>query len=136
MFSLISYFLIHKLSKILVSLHPPTLTPTHTHTVSNHVIYLFTGTRRRPKPDEIEGVVYAQSKRGAVHVLYNGSSYTPNEKSINSSGCRTWKCSMYYKYKCRARLTTRTFGNKEYLKPSAHEHNHDHLYPSKEHNRF
>lgn len=82
------------------------------------------------KQQEIEGVQYIQSKRGTDHVLFEGNTYTPNEKMSDSQGARTWKCSMYYRLKCRARLTTRRVGDKEYLKPSAHVHNHDKLYPT------
>lgn len=81
------------------------------------------------KQDEIEGVTYIQSKRGTVLVLHEGNSFTPNEKTLKGQTCRSWKCSMYYKLKCRARITTRKHGSKELLRPSLHDHNHPELFP-------
>lgn len=81
------------------------------------------------KPDIIEGVQYILSKRGTAQVLFEGNTYTPNEKTVDGQGCRTWKCSMYHKLKCRARITTRRIDEKEFLKPSLATHNHDKMYP-------
>lgn len=36
---------------------------------------------------------------------------------------------MYYKYKCRARVTTRHFGDREYIKSSSVEHTHAKIFP-------
>lgn len=85
----------------------------------------------RTQPKEIEGVQYIRSKRGTDQVLFEGNAYTPNEKSSNESGSRTWKCSMYYKFKCKSRITTRHVGSKEYVRPSNHQHNHQDLHPVK-----
>lgn len=79
---------------------------------------------------ETEGVIYILSKRGTEHVLFEGNTYTPNEKSINDQGIRTWKCSKYFKLKCKSRVTTRRIGSKEYIRPSIHEHNHPDEHPS------
>lgn len=86
----------------------------------------------RKRSEEIEGVQYIQSKRGCAHVLYDGNTYTPNEKTFDGQGSRSWKCSMYYRQKCKARLTTRRIGEKEFLRPSSTTHNHDPLYPTPE----
>lgn len=80
----------------------------------------------RTKTKEVEGVQYIKSKRGTDHVLFEGHTFTPNEKDSQQNS-RTWKCSMYYKLKCRARITTRRVGTKEFLKPSQHEHNHQQI---------
>lgn len=79
---------------------------------------------------ETEGVRYILSKRGTEHVLYEGNTYTPNEKLLQGRCVRTWKCSMYYKYKCRARVTTRHFGDKEFIKSTFVEHTHAKLFPN------
>lgn len=78
---------------------------------------------------EMEGVRYIISKRGTEHVLFEGNTYTPNEKSFEGRSMRTWKCSMYYKYKCRARVTTRHFGDKQYIKASSVDHTHAKIFP-------
>lgn len=80
---------------------------------------------------EIEGVQYIRSKRGTNHVLFEGNTFTPNEKTDAGLTHRTWKCSMYYRLKCRARLVTRRVGCKEFLKPPVHEHNHENSHPIK-----
>lgn len=90
----------------------------------------FTALFFNAKPKEIEGVQYILSKRGTTHVLFEGNTYTPNEKDFDGQGSRTWKCSMYYKLKCRARISTRRNGLKEYIKPSMHKHNHEKLFPN------
>lgn len=82
----------------------------------------------KKRPQEIEGVNYIQSKRGCYHVLHDGNTYTPNEKSADGQGVRSWKCSMYYRQKCKARVTTRRIGETEFLRPSPHIHNHDPMY--------
>lgn len=81
------------------------------------------------KPQVVEGVHYITSKRGTDHVLFEGNTFTPNEKTVDGQGCRSWKCSMYYKLKCKARITTRHVGGRDYLKPSLHAHNHLAMYP-------
>lgn len=86
----------------------------------------------KSRPKEIEGVQYIRSKRGTDQVLFEGNTFTPNEKTFDGQGNRTWKCSMYYKLKCRARITTRRIGCKEFLKPSIHWHNHEKLYPTEQ----
>lgn len=83
----------------------------------------------RLRDDEIEGVQYILSKRGTEHVLYEGNTYTPNEKSSISRSSRTWKCSMYYKFKCKARVVTRFIDNKEFLRPPHMEHTHERIFP-------
>lgn len=84
----------------------------------------------KARAKEIEGVQYIRSKRGTEQVLFDGNTFTPNEKNSEGSGSRTWKCSMYYKLKCRSRVTTRRVGSKEFLKPSNRPHNHDRLFPT------
>lgn len=96
------------------------------------IIYCLFSVLIYKKPKEIEGVQYIRSKRGTDHVLYDGNAFTPNEKNSDGQGSRTWKCSMYYKLKCRARITTRRIGLREFLKPSVHSHNHAKLYPTEQ----
>lgn len=81
------------------------------------------------KVGETEGVQYIISRRGTEQVLYKGNTYTPNEKAELGRTFRTWKCSMYYKSKCKARITTRYVGDKEFIRPSYVEHSHQDMFP-------
>lgn len=90
---------------------------------------LFADYRDKPKPSEIEGVNYIISKRGTDHVLFEGNTFTPNEKYSDNRTSRSWKCSWYYKLKCRARVSTRYIGIKEYIRPSCLAHNHPNMLP-------
>lgn len=85
--------------------------------------------RNKPKQSEIQGVSYILSKRGTEHVLFEGNTFTPNEKFSENRLARTWKCSWYYKHKCRARVATRFIGDKEYIRPSCLPHNHSNMFP-------
>ncbi|XP_070506020.1 modifier of mdg4-like isoform X34 [Chironomus tepperi] len=73
---------------------------------------------------------FVQSKRGAIQVYYDGNTYTPNDKKLN--GKRAYKCSMYYKKNCKARLITKLdFNNQTTLKVSS-EHTHPKMYQTDE----
>lgn len=73
------------------------------------------------------------SKRGTHLVLFDGNTYTPNERAYPGQYSRNWKCSLYYKCKCRARIITREFlkqGNrKEVIKVAVADHTHPQVYP-------
>ena len=49
---------------------------------------------------------YVLSKRGTKLILYDGNTYTPNDKEGLSKKSRNYKCSQYYRFKCKARLAT------------------------------
>lgn len=40
-------------------------------------------------------------------IAYGGNTYVPNEKVEKPNRRRNWKCSLYYKEKCTARVTTK-----------------------------
>lgn len=77
----------------------------------------------------IEPVDYVASKRGTHLVLYDGNTYTPNEKPFPGQSTRNWKCSMYYKSKCRARVITKEVNNTEVLRVAVSEHTHSSMFP-------
>ena len=56
----------------------------------------------------MESYTYVFSKRGTKLILYDGNSYTPNDKEGLEK--RNYKCSQYYKAKCKARLSTNKNG--------------------------
>lgn len=66
-------------------------------------------------------VNYVFSARGTQMIYYQGNTYVPNEKVALPNRKRNWKCSMYFKEKCRARVTTKN-GRLEVPVP-----NHTHL---------
>lgn len=78
---------------------------------------------------EEESVHYVSSKRGTQLVMYDGNTYTPNEKSYPGQYSRNWKCSMYYKCKCKARVITRETNNIEVIRMAVAEHTHPQMYP-------
>lgn len=63
---------------------------------------------------------YVQSARGTMMIQYQGNTYVPNEKVGLPNRKRNWKCSLYYKHKCRARVTTK----EGVLGVPVPEHNH------------
>ncbi|KAG5672368.1 hypothetical protein PVAND_002500 [Polypedilum vanderplanki] len=72
---------------------------------------------------------FVQSKRGSMQIFYNGNTYTPNDKIGGDK--RWWKCSMYYRKACKARIQTVTsFDNQTLLKISRPEHTHPKMYQS------
>lgn len=69
---------------------------------------------------------FVYSKRGTKLVYYQGNTFTPNDKK--TEGRRDWKCSMYYKKNCRARLRTITNKNNETTVTLVPEHTHPRVY--------
>lgn len=62
--------------------------------------------RSKPLPHMIRQRQYGPSRMSDMKVellneQYQGNTYTPNEKMFDGQGSRAWKCSMYYKLKCR-----------------------------------
>lgn len=49
--------------------------------------------------------MYLCNKRNKLKVFYGGNVYVANEKVQVRNRRRNWKCSMYYKEKCKARVT-------------------------------
>nr|XP_029723251.1 FLYWCH-type zinc finger-containing protein 1-like [Aedes albopictus] len=41
-----------------------------------------------------------------MHLFHDGNTYTPNERPYPGQRSRTWKCSLYYRLKYRARIVT------------------------------
>lgn len=84
---------------------------------------------QRLKSSYHEAAVYVTSKRGTQLVFYDGNTYTPNEKSYPGQGSRNWKCSQYYKSKCKARVITREINNRDVIRSAITEHTHPKIYP-------
>lgn len=78
---------------------------------------------------EYETAVYVTSKRGTKLVFYEGNTYTPNEKSHPGQISRNWKCSLYYRRKCKARVITREVNNRDVIRSAVIEHTHPKMYP-------
>nr|XP_043067816.1 uncharacterized protein LOC122321561 isoform X2 [Drosophila bipectinata] len=73
---------------------------------------------------------YVRSNRGTDLVYYEGNTYTPNEKLREGQKSRDWKCSMYHKAKCRARLVTRYSPNGDIIHVTCNVHTHLTMYMS------
>ncbi|KRF78290.1 uncharacterized protein Dvir_GJ26406, partial [Drosophila virilis] len=67
---------------------------------------------------------YVRSNRGTDLVYYEGNTYTPNEKLRAGQKSRDWKCSMYHKAKCRARLVTRITSQGDLIHVTSYRHTH------------
>lgn len=72
---------------------------------------------------------FVLSKRGTRQIFYEGNTFTPNDKK--TGGKRDWKCSLYYKQSCRARLTTFTSENNETTVRLISNHSHPNVYSTK-----
>lgn len=59
-------------------------------------------------------------------MFYEGNTFTPNDKK--SVGRRDWKCSMYYKANCRARLITCTTESNQTTGRLIGVHSHPRIY--------
>ncbi|XP_053954827.1 uncharacterized protein LOC128861002 [Anastrepha ludens] len=77
-------------------------------------------------------VQYVRSRRGTHLVLYKYNTYTPNEKVRDGRLSRDWKCSMYHKAKCRARLVTRQTLSGDVIHITSDKHTHKPMYTSAE----
>ncbi|XP_020813804.1 uncharacterized protein LOC110188421 [Drosophila serrata] len=71
---------------------------------------------------------YVRSNRGTDLVYYEGNTYTPNEKLRQGQKSRDWKCSMYHKAKCRARLVTRLTLGGDIIHVTSNLHTHPSMY--------
>nr|NP_001247228.1 modifier of mdg4, isoform AD [Drosophila melanogaster]AFH06546.1 modifier of mdg4, isoform AD [Drosophila melanogaster] len=71
---------------------------------------------------------YVRSNRGTDLVYHEGNTYTPNEKLREGQKSRDWKCSMYHKAKCRARLVTRITGGGDIIHVTSNLHTHPTMY--------
>lgn len=71
---------------------------------------------------------FVLSKRGTRLVYLDGNTFTPNDKK--TEGKRDWKCSMYYKKNCKARVTTFTNENNETSVRLVSDHSHDKIFNS------
>lgn len=80
--------------------------------------------------DKFNRFRFVFSKRGTKLVYFHGNTFTPNDKK--TEGKRDWKCSMYYKKNCRARLRTLTDKNNENKTTVTliSEHSHPRVYDS------
>lgn len=68
-------------------------------------------------------VVFIKSKRGTHLLVFDGNPYTPNEKLDPNEPNRSWKCCLYYKNQCKARLRTyRKDGYTWFFSKSGHNH--------------
>lgn len=71
---------------------------------------------------------YVRSNRGTDLVYHEGNTYTPNEKLRLGQKSRDWKCSMYHKAKCRARLVTRLTPGGDIIHVTSNQHTHPTMY--------
>lgn len=104
-----------------------------TRSISNSLTYISVYNQRQ-KSSFHEAAVYVTSKRGTQLVFYDGNTYTPNEKSYPGQGSRNWKCSQYYKSKCKARVITREINNRDVIRCAITEHTHPKVYPQHQSN--
>lgn len=82
---------------------------------------------RPSKIIEVQGgsdVEYTTSRRGTQLVVHKENTYTPNEKFRLGQKSRDWKCSMYYKAKCPARLVTMASDMGETIRVTCDIHTH------------
>ncbi|XP_059611368.1 modifier of mdg4-like isoform X25 [Phlebotomus argentipes] len=75
--------------------------------------------------DDKSAIIYVPSKRGTNLILYDGNTYTPNDKLQPGHLSRSWKCSQYYRQKCKARIVTKN--NK--IRVAVPIHTHDPMFP-------
>jgi FLYWCH zinc finger domain len=73
-------------------------------------------------------VRYIQSKRGTRLLYYQGNTYTPNSKVFEGQKTRSWKCGLYYKAKCRARVVTSDQPNRPSFRVAVAQHSHAPLF--------
>ncbi|XP_017023374.1 uncharacterized protein [Drosophila kikkawai] len=71
---------------------------------------------------------YVRSNRGTDLVYHEGNTYTPNEKLRQGQKSRDWKCSMYHKAKCRARLVTKLTHGGDIIHVTSNLHTHPTMY--------
>ncbi|XP_062698321.1 FLYWCH-type zinc finger-containing protein 1-like [Aedes albopictus] len=74
-------------------------------------------------------IIYVLSKRGTKHLFFDGNTYTPNERPYPGQRSRTWKCTLYYRLKCRARIVTSEANGLPKLRVVVAEHTHEKLFP-------
>ncbi|XP_017475200.1 PREDICTED: uncharacterized protein LOC108365624 [Rhagoletis zephyria] len=77
-------------------------------------------------------VQYVRSRRGTHLVLHEYNTYTPNEKVRDGRHSRDWKCSMYHKAKCRARLVTRHTSKGDVIHITSDNHTHKPMYTAED----
>ncbi|XP_055704668.1 modifier of mdg4-like isoform X37 [Phlebotomus papatasi] len=75
--------------------------------------------------DEKSSIVYVPSKRGTNLILYDGNTYTPNDKIQPGHLSRSWKCSQYYRQKCKARIVTKN----DTIRVAVAMHTHEPMFP-------
>lgn len=69
--------------------------------------------------------MYVPSKRGTNLILYDGNTYTPNDKIQPGHLSRSWKCSQYYRQKCKARIVTKN----DTIRVAVAMHTHEPMFP-------
>nr|XP_029723248.1 FLYWCH-type zinc finger-containing protein 1-like [Aedes albopictus] len=87
----------------------------------------------KPLHNHTRNVIYVLSKRGTKHLFHDGNTYTPNERPYPGQRSRTWKCSLYYRLKCRARIVTSEAGGLPKLRVVVAEHTHSKVFPNLTH---
>lgn len=65
-------------------------------------------------------------------MLHEYNTYTPNEKVRDGRLSRDWKCSMYHKAKCRARLVTKHTFTGDVIHVTSAIHTHKPMYTAAE----
>ncbi|KAL9893483.1 uncharacterized protein ACN427_007581, partial [Glossina fuscipes fuscipes] len=72
---------------------------------------------------------YITSRRGTQLVFFKHNTYTPNSKLKPYTRSRDWKCSMYHKAKCKARLVTKFTTIGDIIHETSTFHTHQPMYP-------
>ncbi|XP_062556512.1 modifier of mdg4-like isoform X31 [Armigeres subalbatus] len=68
-----------------------------------------------------EPAVFGTTRRGQQKLLYNGHAYTKDRQSAKTCN---WKCSLFTRYKCKARAVTREINGIVYVKVTNTLHYH------------
>lgn len=72
-------------------------------------------------PGIFEPAVFGTTRRGQQKLLYGGHAYTKDRQSAKTCN---WKCSLFTRYKCKARAVTREINGIVYVKATNTMHYH------------
>jgi FLYWCH zinc finger domain len=66
--------------------------------------------------------VFGYTRRGFQKLVHDGFSYTKDRQSKTSSN---WKCSLFTRFKCKARAVTKNIDGEDFVKITNATHYHD-----------
>lgn len=64
---------------------------------------------------------FGKTRRGQLKLLYDGHAYTRDRQSAKTCN---WKCSLFTRYRCRARAVTKDIGGFVHMKVTNTSHYH------------